>query len=118
MNIHEYPIGNPFPERNCYYDPVTAAVVTGVVVAGAATASAVESRKQTKLAKKAKEEQDERLAKQAKIQEKADLKVAEQAAIEGEKTTERRRRLSTGRRGLLFEGKETGVTDKKDVLGG
>ena len=90
--------------------------VVAVALAGTA-ASVSASSKQRKAAQQAQEKQDAELKKQAAIQAKADKLVSEETARGEAKATERRTRLSRGRKGLLFEGKETGVATT-DVLGG
>ena len=96
------------------------AAITSVfagMVALAATASAVQARKQRKIAKRAQESQKKELKRQAGIREKADLKVSEAKAREDAKSNERRARLSKSRKGLLFQDNEQGVVDD-DTLGG
>lgn len=44
--------------------------------------------------------------------------VADKAKAEAAKAKERAQRLGQGRRGLLYQGKETGVAGKSNVLGG
>ena len=114
MHIKQYPLGNPNPSRNCYYDPVTAALI---VTAGAAGASAISASKQAKSAKSAQDAQERELKKQADIQGKQDKLVAERTERADLAKTERRSRLAQGKKGLLFEGDETGVAPT-DVLGG
>jgi uncharacterized protein HemX len=97
---------------------VGALAVASFIGAGAAVAGTVQARKQAKIAKQAQSDQQKQIAKQEGIQAKADKRVAEQTALEQTKLTERRARTSQGRKGLLFEGKETGVTNKTDTLGG
>ena len=116
-----------------YEGPVAA--VVPFLTAGAAVGSVAIARKSAKQAKTAadqqkvqqqkqlalqKEEtikQDKEIARQAETQAKQDKLVTERATQEEAKTTERRGRLERGRKGLLFQGKETGVTTD-DTLGG
>ena len=93
---------------------IGAAVIAAVGVASSASSAS----KQRKAAAQAQKKQDQALEKQEAIQAKADKLVAEQNAVAETKTTERRARLAQGRKGLLFEGQETGVTNKTDTLGG
>lgn len=58
-----------------------------------------------------KEDQQRALKKQAKMAKERDAKAKASAE-------ERATRLGTGRRGLLYQGKETGVAGKSKVLGG
>ena len=88
-----------------------------ILMAAGATASAVQARKQRKIAKRAQESQKKELKRQAGIREKADLKVSEAKAREDAKSNERRVRLSKSRKGLLFQDNEQGVIDD-DTLGG
>lgn len=94
------------------------AIGAAIIAAVGVAASASSAHKQRKIARQAKSEQEKQIAKQEGIQAKADKKVAEQTALEQTKLTERRARTSQGRKGLLFEGQETGVTNKTDTLGG
>ena len=114
MHIKQYPLGNPNPSRNCYYDPVTATLIVGAATAGTAVYS---SRQSTKAAKSAQDAQQRELGKQADIRAKQDKLTAERTARAEAATTERRARLAQGKKGLLFEGNETGVAPT-DVLGG
>lgn len=109
-----FPVGMVNPNRNCYYDPVTAIAVASVAGAGA---SVISARKQEKSAKSAQEAQQRELDKQADIRAKQDKLTAERTTRAEAATTERRARLSQGKKGLLFEGNEEGVAPT-DVLGG
>lgn len=97
---------------------ITAIAVAASVAAAGSVVGAIQAKKQAKSAKQAQDAQTTALKKQEGIQAKADKRVAEQTALEQTKLTERRARTSQGRKGLLFEGKETGVTNKTDTLGG
>lgn len=44
--------------------------------------------------------------------------VSDKAKAEANKAKERAKRLGQGRRGLLYQGRETGVSGKSNVLGG
>lgn len=96
------------------------ATSTAILVAGAAAAAgSIYTAEQAKSsAKKARDIQQKELARQASIREQQDKLVAEQQAKETAATTERRARLSTGRKGLLYQGTETGVNNSNDKLGG
>jgi hypothetical protein len=106
MNIEqEIPIGNPNPCRNCYYDPVTAAVVVTGIAAGAGAVEARKSRKQAK----SQAESAEAAARKV-TEEKAALAAEEKTAAD-KKLAEARARLlkkREGRTDLLF-GSEKGV---------
>ena len=101
------------------------AAVAGVGIArksdkqakSAAAQQRVAQEEQLKLQEEATIKQDKEIARQAETQAKQDKLVTERATREEAKTTERRGRLARGRKGLLFQGKETGVT-KDDTLGG
>jgi len=57
-------------------------------------------------------------AKQKKAQLKQEKMVADKAKCEAAKAKERATRLGQGRRGLLYQGKEAGVSGKSSKLGG
>jgi len=61
--------------------------------------------------KAALEKEKQTQAKQAKMVKDREAKAKKAA-------TERATRLGKGRRGLLYQGKETGVTSKSTTLGG
>lgn len=94
-----------------------AAAVIGAAVLGAGT-SIYSAKKSEKAAEEAADEQKKALELEAEEQAKADKLVAEETALADEATNERRARLSSGRKGLLYEGNETGVTTTSDTLGG
>lgn len=94
------------------------AAAFSAISALAGVSGAITARKSAKTAKSAAAAQERELAKQSEIQAKQDKMVAERAAKADLAATERKTRLGSGRRGLLFEGDETGVTPASDVLGG
>jgi len=69
-----------------------------------------------KEADRAEAERMKALAQQKEAQVKQEKMAKDKAAAEAAKAKERAQRMSEGRRGLLFQGKETGV--KSNVLGG
>lgn len=90
---------------------IATTIAVGAGVTAAATVySAVESKKS---AKKAAAQQQAELDRQAVVREEQDQMVAEAQELADKSTTERRARLATGRKGLLYGGKETGVTDEE-----
>ena len=94
-----------------------AALIAPILSAGAAVVGVVGARKSAKQAKAAQDQQQRALDKQADIKAKQDKLVAERTARADAATTERRSRMAQGKKGLLFEGDETGVAPT-DVLGG
>lgn len=93
-----------------------AATVGGVAVA-ASVAGAVSSSSLANKIKKAAASQSAELTRQATEREKQAKLVAEQQTREDAESTERRARLATGRKGLLYAGDATGVESTKTTLG-
>jgi len=71
-----------------------------------------------KEADRAEAERMKALAQQKEAQVKQEKMAKDKAAAEAAKAKERAMRMGQGRRGLLFQGKEQGVTGKSSVLGG
>jgi len=95
---------------------VGTALLGGMVATTAATVYSANQQK--KEAKKARELQEAQIQKAEVAQAEQDKMVAEQTSKEVSKTTERRRRASSGRKGLLY-GSATGVKDTTSgTLGG
>ena len=92
----------------------TALLLGAAATAGGAVYSAKQSKKQ---AEKAQALRQKGLDEQKAIRDKQDKLTAERTARADAAATERRARLSQGKKGLLFEGDETGVAPT-DVLGG
>ena len=67
---------------------------------------------------RAKAEQQMAIDKERKAALEQEKMVADKAKAAAASAKERATRLGTGRRGLLYQGKETGVTSKSNVLGG
>lgn len=109
----ELPLGNPYSSRNCYYDPVTAALVVTTVAAGA---GALEARKSRKAAS-AQAARTEEAAKKA--QAKTESLATEEKAAADKKLQEARSRVLIGQggRGSLLFGTEKGVETKQTTLG-
>lgn len=99
----------------------TALLLGAAATAGTAVISAQKTKKaakaQAKAAEDAKIAQQTELDKQADIKAKQDKLVAERTERADAAATERKARLRQGKKGLLFEGDETGVAPT-DVLGG
>ena len=66
----------------------------------------------------AKREEDRLLVEEKKAQAKQAKMVKDREAKALTQAAERATRLGSGRRGLLYQGKETGVSNKSTVLGG
>jgi len=89
------------------------------VSAVAGVAGAVSSANQAKEAKSARQAQEVELASAKAVQAEQDKKVAEKTARTEAQAQERATRLASGRRGLLYQGDESGAaTTTATTLGG
>lgn len=80
------------------------------IAAAASVAGAVSSMNQASDAKKARKAQETELANAKAIQAEQDKKIGEQTARAEAQAQERAARLASGRRGLLYQGDESGTT--------
>lgn len=89
------------------------------IAAAAGVAGAVNAASQASEAKKARKSQEAELASAKAIQAEQDKKVSEQTARADAQAQERAARLSSGRKGLLYQGDESGTTNPAaTTLGG
>ena len=96
-------------------DPMVAGYTVGGQKAVENYQTLVSSEKE---ADRAEAERMKALAQQKEAQVKQEKMAKDKAAAEAAKAKERAQRMGSGRRGLLFQGKEQGVTGKSNKLGG